>query len=213
MAEPTGVTTTSVEDDADTADVAGGEFGAEVPSEYTTETAQDSPARAVTRRPVVTGNAAGTGRRKEAIARVRIAPGTGQWLINGRTLDVYFPNKVHQQLVNEPFVTLGAEGKFDVIARISGGGVTGQAGALRLGVTRSLILVDPESRPTLKKAGFADQGPPGQGAQEVRPEEGPEGTAVLQAITAARAELAGGTRQRTRAQPRRWAEQRAERNG
>ncbi len=159
MAEPTGVTTTSVEDDADTADVAGGEFGAEVPSEYTTETAQDSPARAVTRRPVVTGNAAGTGRRKEAIARVRIAPGTGQWLINGRTLDVYFPNKVHQQLVNEPFVTLGAEGKFDVIARISGGGVTGQAGALRLGVTRSLILVDPESRPTLKKAGFLTRDP------------------------------------------------------
>ncbi len=159
MAEPTGVTTTSVEDDADTADVADGEFGAEVPSEYTTETAQDSPARAVTRRPVVTGNAAGTGRRKEAIARVRIAPGTGQWLINGRTLDVYFPNKVHQQLVNEPFVTLGAEGKFDVIARISGGGVTGQAGALRLGVTRSLILVDPESRPALKKAGFLTRDP------------------------------------------------------
>jgi small subunit ribosomal protein S9 len=159
VAEPTGVTTTSVEDDADTADVADGEFGAEVPSEYTTETAQDSPARAVTRRPVVTGNAAGTGRRKEAIARVRIAPGTGQWLINGRTLDVYFPNKVHQQLVNEPFVTLGAEGKFDVIARISGGGVTGQAGALRLGVTRSLILVDPESRPALKKAGFLTRDP------------------------------------------------------
>ena len=99
----------------------------DTPSEYTTETAQDAPARAVARRPVVTGNANGTGRRKEAIARVRIMPGTGQWLINDRTLDVYFPNKVHQQLVNEPFVTLGAEGKFDVVARISGGGVTGQA--------------------------------------------------------------------------------------
>jgi small subunit ribosomal protein S9 len=103
---------------------------------------------------VVTGHAAGTGRRKEAIARVRIQPGTGEWKINGRTLENYFPNKVHQQLVNEPFVTLGAEGKFDVIALITGGGVTGQAGALRLGVTRSLILVDPESRPALKKAGF-----------------------------------------------------------
>ena len=155
MAEPTGVTTTpSVEDDAGFADYPDEEFGADVPSEYTTETSQDAPARAVARRPVVTGNAAGTGRRKEAIARVRILPGSGQWLINGRTLDVYFPNKVHQQLVSEPFVTLGGEGQFDVVARISGGGVTGQAGALRLGVTRALILVDPENRPALKKAGF-----------------------------------------------------------
>jgi len=151
VAEPTGVTTPSVEDDAELTD---DEYGAEVPSEYTTETAQDAPARAAARRPVVTGHAAGTGRRKEAIARVRILPGSGQWTINGRSLDVYFPNKVHQQLVNEPFVTLGAESQFDVVARISGGGVTGQAGALRLGVTRSLILLDPENRPPLKKAGF-----------------------------------------------------------
>jgi small subunit ribosomal protein S9 len=154
VADTTGVTTADTEDDAEFADYADDEFGPDTPSEYTTETAQDAPARAVVRRPVVTGNAAGTGRRKEAIARVRILPGTGQWTINGRTLDVYFPNKVHQQLVNEPFVTLGAEGKFDVVARISGGGVTGQAGALRLGVTRALTLVDPENRPALKKAGF-----------------------------------------------------------
>jgi len=155
VAEPTtGVNGTAVQDDAAPADYPADEYGADTPSEYTTETAQDAPGRAVVRRPVVTGNANGTGRRKEAIARVRILPGTGQWLINGRTLDVYFPNKVHQQLVNEPFVTLGAEAKFDVVARISGGGVTGQAGALRLGVTRALILVDPESRPPLKKAGF-----------------------------------------------------------
>ncbi|HEY7263989.1 MAG TPA: 30S ribosomal protein S9 [Trebonia sp.] len=130
-------------------------FDAEnAPSEYTTESAEDAAAPRAARRPVVTGHAAGTGRRKEAIARVRIVPGTGQWTINGRSLDAYFPNKVHQQLVNEPFVTLGAEGNFDVIARITGGGVTGQAGALRLGVARALILVDPESRPPLKKAGF-----------------------------------------------------------
>jgi small subunit ribosomal protein S9 len=154
VAEPTGVTTPSVETGAELTDYADDEFGAEVPSEYTTETAQDAPARAAARRPVVTGHAGGTGRRKEAIARVRIRPGSGQWTINGRTLDVYFPNKVHQQLVNEPFVTLGAEGQFDVVALISGGGVTGQAGALRLGVTRALILVDPENRPALKKAGF-----------------------------------------------------------
>jgi small subunit ribosomal protein S9 len=158
VAEPTGVTT-PVDDDAESTDIVDYEFGADVPSEYTTETAQDAPARAATRRPVVTGHAAGTGRRKEAIARVRIMPGTGQWLINGRSLDVYFPNKVHQQLVNEPFVTLGAEATFDVVARISGGGVTGQAGALRLGVTRSLILLDPENRPALKKAGFLTRDP------------------------------------------------------
>jgi small subunit ribosomal protein S9 len=154
VAEPTGVSGTDVDDDVDYANYADDEDGAGAPSEYTTETAQDAPARAVVRRPVVTGFATGTGRRKEAIARVRILPGTGQWLINSRSLDVYFPNKVHQQLVNEPFVTLGAEGKFDVVARISGGGVTGQAGALRLGVTRALTLVDPENRPALKKAGF-----------------------------------------------------------
>jgi len=154
VAEPTGGSAAGVDDDVDYSEYADDDYGADVPSEYTTETAQETPARPVVRRPVVTGHAAGTGRRKEAIARVRILPGTGQWLINARSLDVYFPNKVHQQLVNEPFVTLGAEGKFDVVARISGGGVTGQAGALRLGVTRALTLVDPENRPALKKAGF-----------------------------------------------------------
>ena len=154
MAEPTGVSTAGAEDEPDYAEYADDEYGGDAPSEYTTETAQDVPARAVARRPVVIGTAGGTGRRKEAIARVRIQPGSGQWQINGRSLDVYFPNKVHQQLVNEPFVTLGAESKFDVVARISGGGVTGQAGALRLGVTRALTLVDPENRPALKKAGF-----------------------------------------------------------
>ena len=98
--------------------------------------------------------AAGTGRRKQAIARVRIVPGTGKWKINGRTLEQYFPNKVHQQLVNEPFVTLSAEGTFDVIARVGGGGVTGQAGALRLGIARALQAVDIDYRPALKRAGF-----------------------------------------------------------
>jgi small subunit ribosomal protein S9 len=130
------------------------ESGAESLSEYSTQTSDSSAKSAAPRKPVVTGNALGTGRRKEAIARVRIAPGTGQWKINDRTLDQYFPNKVHQQLINEPFVNLGAEEQFDVIARITGGGVTGQAGALRLGIARALILVDPDSRPALKRAGF-----------------------------------------------------------
>src|SRR5262249_59114110 len=103
-------------------------------SEYPPDRAGESEAPRAARRPVVTGSALGTGRRKEAIARVRITAGTGQWRINERPLEGFFPNKVHQQLISEPFVTLGAEGQFDVVARITGGGITGQAGALRLGV-------------------------------------------------------------------------------
>jgi small subunit ribosomal protein S9 len=86
---------------------------------------------------------------------VRLVPGTGRWVVNGRTLEDYFPNKVHQQLVNEPFVTLGLEGRYDVLVRLSGGGSSGQAGALRLGVARALNEIDTEAfRPALKKAGF-----------------------------------------------------------
>jgi small subunit ribosomal protein S9 len=108
-----------------------------------------------TSRPAVVAPAGATGRRKEAIARVRIVPGSGLWTINGRTLDVYFPNKVHQQIVSEPFATAAVPGSYDVIARIHGGGVTGQAGALRLGIARCLNSVDEEaSRPALKKAGM-----------------------------------------------------------
>jgi small subunit ribosomal protein S9 len=140
-------------------DVAGDDVaeGDEYLSQYSTQTGETAPgatAKPAARRPVVTGHALGTGRRKEAIARVRVKPGTGQWLINGRTMESYFPNKVHQQLISEPLVTLGAEGQFDVVARITGGGVTGQAGALRLGIARALILVDPASRPALKRLGF-----------------------------------------------------------
>ncbi|MEV6670174.1 30S ribosomal protein S9 [Streptomyces sp. NPDC051162] len=99
--------------------------------------------------------AAGLGRRKNAIARVRIIPGTGKWKINGRTLEDYFPNKVHQQEVNEPFKVLELDDRYDVVARIAGGGVSGQAGALRLGVARALNEADVENnRGALKKAGF-----------------------------------------------------------
>ncbi len=151
--------TTGVETPADNAAYFNEEYADEgydaedAPSEYTSESPEAAAPPRV-RRPVITGHASGTGRRKEAVARGRIVPGTGQWTINGRSLDAYFPNKVHQQIVSEPFVTLGAEGKFDVISRIVGGGVTGQAGALRLGIARALTLVDPENRPPLKKAGF-----------------------------------------------------------
>jgi small subunit ribosomal protein S9 len=155
VAEPTGVETPADDAAYFTEEIVPEDgFEAEdAPSEYTTESTEASASRPAVRQ-VITGHANGLGRRKEAIARVRIVPGTGQWKINGRTLESYFPNKVHQQIVSEPFVTLGAEGQFDVIARIGGGGVSGQAGALRLGVARALILVDPENRPPLKKAGF-----------------------------------------------------------
>ena len=94
------------------------------------------------------------GRRKEAIVRVRLVPGTGDYKLNGRTLEEYFPNKVHQQAINEPFVTLEKQGQYDVIARLSGGGVSGQAGAIRLGIARALVALDPEVRITLKRAGL-----------------------------------------------------------
>lgn len=113
------------------------------------------PAPAPERRPLVEigGPSAATGRRKEAIARVRLIPGTGVWTINGRTLEDYFPNKVHQQIVNEPFETLGISGSYDVLVRVQGGGVSGQAGAVRLGVARALLETE-GARPPLKKAGF-----------------------------------------------------------
>jgi small subunit ribosomal protein S9 len=124
----------------------------EAPESYTTETAPTQATVAVRRATVAAG---ATGRRKEAVARVRIVPGTGKWKINGRTLDSYFPNKVHQQEVNEPFHVLELDNQYDVIARISGGGISGQAGALRLGIARSLNEADTENnRAILKKAGF-----------------------------------------------------------
>ena len=119
---------------------------------YSSESAPSADAPA---RPATVAPAGATGRRKEAVARVRLVPGTGQWTVNGRPLESYFPNKLHQQVVNEPFVTTDLVGRFDVIARIHGGGITGQAGALRLGVARALNAVDLEAnRPSLKKAGL-----------------------------------------------------------
>ena len=131
------------------------EVGSEAEAELT-EYTSETPAAAVREpRKAPDTPGAATGRRKEAIARVRIVPGTGRWTINGRTLEDYFPNKVHQQLVNDPFKTLNFEGAYDVLARIDGGGISGQAGALRLGVARCLNAIDLEgNRADLKKAGF-----------------------------------------------------------
>ena len=94
------------------------------------------------------------GRRKEAVVRIRLMPGNGTFTLNGRSMDNYFPNKVHQQLIKEPLVILEKSENFDVIARLHGGGVSGQAGALRLAIARALIELDETDRPPLKKAGF-----------------------------------------------------------
>jgi small subunit ribosomal protein S9 len=121
---------------------------------YSTETPLDQAVIAV-ERPVLSVPGAAVGRRKQAIARVRLVPGSGTITVNGRTLEDYFPNKLHQQLINDPFTVLNLADAYDVIARISGGGPSGQAGALRLGIARALNGIDVENnRPALKKAGF-----------------------------------------------------------
>ena len=94
------------------------------------------------------------GRRKEAVVRVRLMPGTGKFTLNGKSLETYFPNKLHQQLIREPLVTVDKAERFDIFANLHGGGTSGQAGALRLAIARALIEVDAEDRPSLKKAGF-----------------------------------------------------------
>ena len=110
--------------------------------------------------PRVTGETAQTvGRRKEAVVRVRLTSGTGKFLLNGKTLEEYFPNKVHQQLIREPLVILEKPEAFDIRANLKGGGITGQAGALRLAIARALIDLDIEDRPALKKAGFLTRDP------------------------------------------------------
>jgi small subunit ribosomal protein S9 len=95
-----------------------------------------------------------TGRRKEAVARVRMIPGTGDFEINGRSLDDYFTTRVHRMVAVSALRLVGREKDFDVIVTIRGGGVAGQAGAIRLGIARSLIEVDPELRAQLKAEGF-----------------------------------------------------------
>ncbi len=110
--------------------------------------------------PRVTGETAQTvGRRKEAVVRVRLVAGTGKFMLNGKSLEEYFPNKVHQQLIREPLVILEKPEAFDIRANLKGGGITGQAGALRLAIARALIEIDSEDRPALKKAGFLTRDP------------------------------------------------------
>ncbi|KRC60768.1 30S ribosomal protein S9 [Agromyces sp. Root81] len=123
------------------------------PESYTTESAPE--AAPSTPRPVLNVSGAAVGRRKQAIARVRLVPGAGSITVNGREFAAYFPNKLHQQLITDPFTVLELIGSYDVVAKITGGGPSGQAGALRLAIARALNEIDRENnRATLKKSGF-----------------------------------------------------------
>src|SRR5687768_7645365 len=95
-----------------------------------------------------------TGRRKEAVCRARLIEGSGKWEINGRPIEDYFPSATHRMIINEPLKLTETEGRYDIIAKIEGGGVSGQAGALRHALSIALSDLDPDLRPTLKRAGF-----------------------------------------------------------
>ena len=101
----------------------------------------------------------GTGRRKSSIARVRLYPGTGKITINGRDIDDYFGLETLKLIINQPFGATSTMGKFDIVANVKGGGISGQAGAIRHGVARALLLADDSYRPLLKKAGFLTRDP------------------------------------------------------
>ena len=101
----------------------------------------------------------GTGRRKKSVARVRLYPGNGEITINGRSIDEYFGLETLKLIVNQPFDVTGTVGKFDIVATVSGGGISGQAGAIRHGVARALNAADAEYRPALKAAGFLTRDP------------------------------------------------------
>ena len=101
----------------------------------------------------------GTGRRKSSVARVRLYPGSGNITINGRTIDEYFGLETLKLIVNQPFGITDTMGKFDIVANVKGGGISGQAGAIRHGAARALLLVDENYRPLLKKAGLLTRDP------------------------------------------------------
>jgi small subunit ribosomal protein S9 len=100
-----------------------------------------------------------TGRRKQAVARVRLEPGTGQVTANGRSFEDYFPSAVHRTLITEPLRVTGDEDTYDILVNLHGGGLSGQAGAFRLGIARALIDIDPEARPGVKAAGLLTRDP------------------------------------------------------
>jgi small subunit ribosomal protein S9 len=145
--------TTDVTDPTEVDEVPEGNYVSESAEPEATD---EAPAREplIFDRPIQT-----VGRRKEAVVRVRMTPGTGKFILDGRSLEEYFPNKVHQQLIKAPLVLVDRLDTVDVFAHLDGGGPSGQAGALRLAIARALIIVQPDDRPPLKKAGFLTRDP------------------------------------------------------
>ena len=125
----------------------------DAPAETTEAVAQEEAPK---REPKIDslGRAYGTGRRKDAVARVWVKPGTGKIIVNGREQEVYFKRKTQQLIINQPFLVSDQVSRFDVMCTVKGGGLSGQAGAVRHGITRALANFDPELRPALKSAGF-----------------------------------------------------------
>ena len=153
MTESEAIETEVVEEAPEAAEAA--ETAETVEAPEASAAAEPAPRDAVfIERPIQT-----VGRRKEAVVRVRLVPGTGKFELDGRSLEAYFPNKVHQQLIKAPLVTVDRVDAFDVFAHLDGGGPSGQAGALRLAIARALIIVQPDDRPALKKAGFLTRDP------------------------------------------------------
>lgn len=101
----------------------------------------------------------GTGRRKSSVARVRLVPGTGKIIINQRDAEEYVPFETLREIIRQPLVTTETVGSYDILVNVNGGGYTGQAGAIRHGVARALLTVDPDFRPALKSAGFLTRDP------------------------------------------------------
>ena len=128
----------------------------------------------------------GTGRRKTAVARVRLLPGEGEIVVNGRTLVEHFGNAVNEADLRMPFRVTGTEGRYNAMIKVEGGGVTGQAGAIRHGIARALLQLDPDDAPRAAAPGRPPHPRPAdEGAQEVRPQASPQGAAVHQALVLA----------------------------
>ncbi|MEL6951827.1 MAG: 30S ribosomal protein S9 [Pseudomonadota bacterium] len=129
--------------------VAGGDAGGEAPTDMVTETT-------ISRDPVrdALGRSYATGKRKDAVARVWIKPGSGKVSVNGKDMSAYFARPVLQMILRQPFTVAGVEDQFDVMATVKGGGLSGQAGAVKHGISKALQLYEPSLRPALKAAGF-----------------------------------------------------------
>ena len=142
--------TEATAEDIAAAQAATGDFGYTIGDALATESEDEVEEAA----PIHEGPIQTVGRRKRAIARVNVTAGTGKITCNGRDIEDYFPNKLHQQEIKDPLVLLERENQFDIAANINGGGPSGQAGALRLAIARALNEYNPEERGQLKKAGF-----------------------------------------------------------